>query len=478
MKNTIELWDKVHFTEDTIPVKIGDRKVELDIFSKITFKDGSTDVQIICLPFTSLYQDIVQKVTEDSFNFQDFNNLISFLSDLHDKIVRLFQIKASKLRINPAPGQIIMPVDPIFKKILDTIEVNFSNIGRFFESTEIKQGIDNYYNPSRKLWYLQNAEIIYKIYLSCLLFIESLTNYHIHKGVPLHMLGLIYGNSGRIMEMLPQLGMTLKEDRSIKISGAGDNLLEFLNKQISLEFQDTYETIKDDFKSYTDFQRLPDDIYDIFDDLRKNVSNFPENALIFLNQKFSFMQPFLKNYMIFDDVFTSFLRMDLLIFFTGFIETLLKRVLNSSDTIMRLINNFNSFLPFNMKELNIAQNHSFNSYQIFTQTHNYNAPDYYQDFCDFILSLTPINTTDQTKLDISSDEKLSTFQASMILWRTRNKFHHDFYFSPDFTQISIRDDVPKILKYLSNVEQLMKILFLMKYYTCLILIIKFIGKIP
>jgi len=478
MKNTVEIWDKVHFTEDTIPVKIGDRKVDLDIFSKITFKDGSTDVQIICLPFTSLYQDIVQKVTEDSFNFQDFNNLIFFLSDFHDKIVRLFQIKASKLRINPAPDQIIMPVDPIFRKVLDTIEVNFSNIGRFLESTEIKQGIDDYYNPSRKYWYLQNAEKVYEIYLSCLIFIESLTNYHIHKGVPLHMLGLIYGNSGRIIELLPQLGMTLKEDRSIKISGAADNLLKFIDKQISLEFQDIYDTVKNDFKSYPDFQNLPNKIYNVLDNLKKNVDNFPEQALILLNQKFAFMRPYLNKYAIFDDVFTSFLRMDLLIFFTGFIETVLKRVLNSSETIMPLINNFNNYLPFNIKELNRAHHHEFKSYQSFRKNHNYNAPDYYQNFCDFILGLTPINTTDKAKLDISSHEKLSSFQASMLLWQTRNRFHHDFYFSPDLTQKSIRDDIPKILKYLSDVDLLMKILLLLKYYTCLILIIKYLGKIP
>jgi len=97
---------------------------------------------------------------------------------------------------------VIYPLSLIFRKLLDTIEVNYSFIGRDLLSPEKFTGD---YDNLRIIWYQIIASYIYRSYLSVLVDIQSLTQYDIHKGVPLHMLGIIEYNSERYMEMLPYI---------------------------------------------------------------------------------------------------------------------------------------------------------------------------------------------------------------------------------------------------------------------------------
>ncbi|MFX1238672.1 MAG: hypothetical protein ACFFAS_08925 [Promethearchaeota archaeon] len=180
---------------------------------------------------------------------------------------------------------------------------------------------------------------------------------------------------------------------------------------------------------------------------------------------------YLLRYDEYEDIFSSLMRMELLVLITAFIETLLKRTINSKDLMMNLINQFNpTAYPFQIEDLNDGiLKKSLPSYGNLIARHPKTGFNSYTNHCDFILGLKGIEQYDSTKIDISSPEKLRIFQASLVCVKTRNTFHHDLNISSVDPPLSIRDDIPIPFKYLSKLSEFKKIYDLILFYLCGIL---------
>ncbi|KKN27460.1 hypothetical protein LCGC14_0864460 [marine sediment metagenome] len=438
------IWNDVEIIEEEIQVNGGKRT----FYTKILFDSN----EIINFRFTSLYNEILGKLQLNFFLYNDFSILSSFFSNFTRLNRLLFQKIATEIKDEN---------DPHFQKLLDTIEICFSPIGRrFYDSGS---------------WYLPTTEMIYWNFLQCYRDIEELTGFRVHKGVPFQMLGLIYGKSDRYMRMLSQLGMTLKEDRLSKLkSTPANNLLELLWQNPITFLKDVYDKACIDIirSNLILIKKKIPDLKDLFLDLRKNIDTFPKEALLFITQKTLFMGPYLVDLHQFDDIFSSLLRLELWMVFTAFVETLLKRILNSNDTLMSLINTFNSkALDFRCVDLQPTKaRNNIKSYDAFLKSIKNTDPNYYTKFCDYILSLAVTEPTNTSIIDISSIGKLKIFQASVILRETRNRFHHELNTSSILQQASIEDNIPDIIPYLSDVQKFNEIFKLLKYYTSFILI--------
>lgn len=199
------------------------------------------------------------------------------------------------------------------------------------------------------------------------------------------------------------------------------------------------------------------------------MSDFPDYALMFLTIKYKFMRKYLYEELSYEDIFSSVLRLELLNFFTAFIETFLRKVLQQPPTqlLFKLIDKFtdNAF-SFALKLSTNQQ--KIPSYYSFMETHSKDDPDFYQEFCDYILNLTTAESTDPSYIDISSDDKLKIFQSSMIIMQTRNSFHHELNII--LNQRSVRTGIPQTISYISEITKYNEIFEFHRFYTCLILI--------
>ena len=439
------IWNNVEIIEEEIEVNDGEK---MTVYRKIIFDSN----EIVNFRFTSLFNEILGKLQLNLFLNNDFLNLSLFFSNF---------TRLNRLLIQKIANEIKDENDPSFKRLLDTIEICFSPIGRSF------------YNAGQ--WYLQTTEMIYWNFLQCYRDIEELTGFRVHKGVPFQMLGLIYGNSDRYIRMLCQLGMTLKEDRlsKLKLTPAND-LLELLWQNTIIFLKDVYDQACVNIVGSNLIllnKKIPN-LNDLILNLRKNFDTFPKDALLFITQKNFFMGPYLIESYQYNDIFSSLLRLEFLMVFTAFVETLLKRILNSNYMLMRLVNTFNSkALNFKCVDLQPANARIYiKSYDKFLNSIQQTDPNYYTEFCDYILNLTISEPTNTSKIDISSSGKLKVFQASMILRETRNRFHHELNISSVLQQVSIEDGIPDIIPYLSDIQKFNEILRLLKYYTTFVLI--------
>lgn len=215
-------------------------------------------------------------------------------------------------------------------------------------------------------------------------------------------------------------------------------------------------------------QKQPPILKDLFSELRDKMAGFPDYALSYLTIKYQFMKKYLYEELSYNDIFSSILRVELLIFFTAFIETLLKKALQRPELLMHaLLNEFNDkALDFNCKILGQARDW-IPSYDTFLNNHNKEDPDFYQEFCKYILSLTTSEPTDINHFDIISVEKLKIFQSSMIIWQTRNRFHHELDIL--LNQTTLASGIPSTVYYISVIKEFNQILNLHMYYTSIIL---------
>ena len=448
-------------------IKLIEEEVEMDKKLKIIYKNIKFDSYTIKnFTSTSLFNNFLKKIKDGSFCLNDFQQLNEVFNDFLIKIYRLMR------KIKP---KIENQENVIFKRILDSIQYNFGPIGRKLYEQHIE-----FFNKTNLIYtaYLTYAETIYEKYLKCLYEIEKITGFKVYKGLPQHMLGMINLHSGRYMDVLPRLGMALIENRAYKIESVADDFLNFLYFYEMNLFQDIYIEVIKDFSKYPKIiQNLPDNVSKVIIKLESQIINFPENALRYLTLKFMFINRYLNEYYSYKDIFSSFLRLDFLQFFTIFIETLLKRVLNkkinSKDNISELIYEFNkNAFSFNFK-CKILKYSSLKqiipSFKLLLNEINKNKPDYI-NLCDFILNLTTKEFTIKKDLDISNREKLKIFQSSIILRETRNQFHHELNISSLAKQTSIREGIPKIYSYLREIKKYKKIFDILRYYTCLVFI--------
>ncbi len=441
------IWTDVRIIEEEIQVN-GRKTI---IYRQIFFDSK----KIIALNFTPLYSEIIGKLQLNLFLYNDYVNLSSFF----DNFTRL-----NRLLIQKVASSIKDENDTQLQNLLNTIEMCFSPLGRIFYG--------------KAPWYFPTTEMIYRYFLQCLRDIEELTGIRVHKGVPFQMLGLIFGNSDRHVRMLCQLGMTLREDRLSRLkSTPANDLLELLWQNTILFLRDVYDDACVDISgnSLLKIKKTIPSLKDLIMDLRMNMDTFPKDALLFITQKSLFMNPYLIESHQYNDIFSSLLRLELLMIFTVFIESLLKRVLNSNDMLMILINNFNSkALNFNCVDLQVEKaRKNMVSYDHYLNSIKRNDPNYYSEFCNYIFSLKVTEPTNTSKIDIKSQEKLKFFQASMILKETRNRFHHELNTSSILQQESIEDKIPIVIPYLGNVDKFNKIFTCLKYYTSFVLIYAF-----
>lgn len=199
------------------------------------------------------------------------------------------------------------------------------------------------------------------------------------------------------------------------------------------------------------------------------MTDFPVYALTYLTIKYKFMRKYLYEELDYVDVFSSILRMELLNFFTAFIETLLRKVLSQPPTqlLFNLVDLFtnNAFnFPLNLS----TYKQKITSYNAFKTAHNKTDPDFYQEFCNYILNMTITEPTDPTFIDISTDEKLKIFQSSFVIIQTRNSLHHELNII--LAQRSVRTGIPITIPYLSDIAKYKSIFELHRFFTCLILI--------
>jgi len=437
------LWENVEFLEEELDTEQGKQKV----YRLIRFNEN----EWINFNFLSIMNEFLLKMQLKTISINDIFALQSIIENLVKSNRKLFTQIGNKLKdIN----------DPHLQKILKSLEIAFSTIGR------------NLYVSSR--WYMLITEMFYKYYVQCLRDIEELTNLRVHKGVPFQMLGLIYGQTDRPIRMICQLGMTLKEDRISKLQNTPANdLLNMLRANEIIFFNDSYhEFLNDQNKGILKVTKSLPDFKNLLEYLKNQMRTFPEDSLLFITQKYIFIRPYLIEIAPFDDIFSSLLRVEFLNLFTAFIETLLKRVLISDNDLMRLINKFNKkALTFNCFDLHpqeaIITIPSYNNFR--SLYHDDRDPNYYNEFCAYILSLTITEPISNNKIDISDPIKLKILQASMILRESRNRFHHDLNTTSILQQVSIDKNIPTILPYISDVPKFNLILKYLSYYCCLIL---------
>ncbi len=347
--------------------------------------------------------------------------------------------------------------DDKFDEVMNTLDIVFSSFGLEFYR-------------SGALYYIY-AETLYTLYLSCLRKIEAITGIRVHKGVPHHMLSLIYYGTDRVLRMFGQIGSTFIEDRLTGISNTpADSFLNIIEgKQISF-FEEQYNIIiNGSVVNLLNLNKPIPTMKELIEYLKSNMNDFPDYALTYLTIKYKFIRKYLYEELGYTDVFSSILRMELLNFFTAFIETLLRKVLQQPPThvLFSLMDIFtDKAFQFPLKISNNRQ--KISSYNSFMVKHNKDDLDFYQEFCDYLLNLTITESTDSNFIDISTQEKLKIFQSSMIIIQTRNSLHHELNIV--LNQRSVRTGIPVTIPYLSDIKKYKKNFELHQFFTCLILI--------
>ncbi len=440
-------WENIIINEGTIKNQ-SDGNI-ISIFLNIEFQNDFGDILIIPnLVFHKIFPQLNEKIQKDTFTNQDFHRLLLSFENFTNNIIFLFRKIGTKLNNQR---------DEKFDIIINTLDLVFSSFGLEFYR-------------SGGFYYLY-AETSYTLYLSCLLKIEKITGIRVHKGVPHHMLSLIYYNSDRVMRMFGQIGSTLIEDRLTGISNTpADNLLNIVEgEQISF-FEEQYNLlINSDIVNLLNINKKIPTFKELIDYLKNNMRDFPDYALTYLTIKYKFMKKYLYEELGYVDVFSSVLRLELLNFFTAFIETLLRKVLQQPPTklLFSLVDLFtdNAF-TFPLKLSNNRQ--KITSYDSFMIAHNKDDPDFYQEFNNYILNMTITEPTDSNFIDISSNEKLKIFQSSMIIIQTRNSLHHELNII--LNQRSVRTGIPITISYLSDIAKYKRIFELHQFGTCLILL--------
>ncbi len=440
-------WENIIINEGTIKNQ-SDGNI-ISIFLNIEFQNDFGDILIIPnLVFHKIFPQLNEKIQKDTFTNQDFHRLLLSFENFTNNIIFLFRKIGTKLNNQR---------DEKFDIIINTLDLVFSSFGLEFYR-------------SGGFYYLY-AETLYTLYLSCLLKIEKITGIRVHKGVPHHMLSLIYYNSDRVMRMFGQIGSTLIEDRLTGISNTpADNLLNIVEgEQISF-FEEQYNLlINSDIVNLLNINKKIPTFKELIDYLKNNMRDFPDYALTYLTIKYKFMKKYLYEELGYVDVFSSVLRLELLNFFTAFIETLLRKVLQQPPTklLFSLVDLFtdNAF-TFPLKLSNNRQ--KITSYDSFMIAHNKDDPDFYQEFNNYILNMTITEPTDSNFIDISSNEKLKIFQSSMIIIQTRNSLHHELNII--LNQRSVRTGIPITISYLSDIAKYKRIFELHQFGTCLILL--------
>lgn len=442
-KNNPDAWVDVKLNEADFKTEIGD----ISNYRFIEFNLNGNTLIISNLYYNAIFLETIEKIRKNTFTQQDFNRLFLFFELFTNNLIFLFQ------KVSP---NLTDRNDATFLKILKTIEICFSPLCLEF-----------YFKGQ---YYFLCAETFYSIYLSLLRKIEEITKFRIHKGVPLHMLGLIYKQTDRIMRMFCQLGATLDEDRKTGITGTpADALLDEIHRDENQLFEESYNEVKyDNNTNIFNMQKQPPILKDLFPELRDKIAGFPDYALSYLAIKSQFMKKYLYEELGYNDIFSSILRVELLIFFTAFIETLLKKALQRPEFLMHaLLNEFNDkALDFNCKILGQARDW-IPSYDTFLNNHNKEDSNFYQEFCKYILNLTISEPTDTNHFDITSIEKLKIFQSCMIVWQTRNRFHHELDIL--LNQTTLTSGIPSTVHYISDIKEFNQILNLHKYYASIIL---------
>ena len=443
----VDPWENIIFNEGSVNNQIDGNLIS--IFLNLEFQNEYGDTIFIPnLVFHKMYNQILEKIQKDNFTNQDFHRLYLSIDNFISNLVFLFRKIGPKLN-----GQ----RDDKFDKVMNTLDLVFSSFG-----LEFYRGGGFYY---------KYAETLYTVYLSCLRRIETITRIRVHKGVPHHMLSLIYYKSDRVMRMFGQIGSTLIEDRLTGISNTpADSFLDIIEgEQISF-FEEQYNIIvNNSVINLLNINKPIPTLKVLIEYLKSNMSDFPDYALMFLTIKYKFMRKYLYEELSYEDIFSSVLRLELLNFFTAFIETFLRKVLQQPPTqlLFKLIDKFtdNAF-SFALKLSTNQQ--KIPSYYSFMETHSKDDPDFYQEFCDYILNLTTAESTDPSYIDISSDDKLKIFQSSMIIMQTRNSFHHELNII--LNQRSVRTGIPQTISYISEITKYNEIFEFHRFYTCLILI--------
>lgn len=91
-----------------------------------------------------------------------------------------------------------------------------------------------------------------------------------------------------------------------------------------LFFNKTYQDfLKDQKSNIVNISKSSPDLIQLIEYLRKNMTTFPEDVLLFITQKYIFLTPYLNEITQFNDIFSSLLRVEFLNLLTAFIETLL-----------------------------------------------------------------------------------------------------------------------------------------------------------
>lgn len=440
-------WENLIINESTIENKSNGNLIS--IFLNIEFQNDFGDTLIIPnLVYHKIFAQLTEKIQKDTFNNQDFHRLLLSFENFTNNIIFLFRKIAAKLNKQR---------DDNFDKIINTLDLVFSSFGlEFYQSGG---------------FYYLFAETLYNIYLSCLRELEKITSIRVHKGVPHHMLSLIYYNSDRVMRMFGQIGSTLIEDRLTGISNTpADNLLNIVEAEQFTFFEEQYNLlIQSDVVNLLNVNKTIPTFRELIDYLKKNMSDFPDYALTYLTIKYKFMKKYLYEELGYVDIFSSILRLELLNFFTAFIETLLRKVLRQPPTkvLFGLVDLFtDDAFTFPLKLSN--NNEKVTSYASFMSAHNKDDPDYYQEFNNYILNMTITEPTDSNFIDISSNEKLKIFQSSMIIMQTRNSLHHELNII--LSQRSVRTGIPITIPYLSEIAKYRRIFELHQFFTCIILL--------
>ena len=445
-----QLWEGIDLKE--MVVKHYETNKDEIIFSKIQFDFPISRYQkerkIIRTPFVMKeIQDIMQKTEIKEFTFSDYEVLKDIINEFVINIKHLFMTLKNK-NINSN--------DAILQKIMKTVHGNFSTLGLFF----FRKG---YY-------YFDVSKMIYHYYYQCLFDIEYQININIGKGVPRFMIGLIYANTEHYMWVLPQLGMTLTEDRKANYRGTADKLYRNMYAEEYFFLNEVYEEVKNDFGRYQKMiSNLPESIVKLNIRLKEEYPNFPEHVLLFCAQKHRSMRIFNLDFDPYEDIFTCIMRIELLMVLTAFVETILKKILNSNDSLHSLINDFND-KAFNFKLGQLSNVEQYiPSYTASLGKYIKNSKEYYSAFYDYILNLETDEPT-TPDIDISSIEGLKVFKSSIILWILRNQIHHNLDISSVVDSISIRENVPQVFNFLSDIKKFNQIYKFIRYYICLILI--------
>jgi len=440
-------WENIIFNEGAFKNQ-SDGNIIL-IFLNIEFQNDFGDIIIIPnLVYEKIFLQLSEKIQKDIFTNQDFHRLQLSCENLTTNIIFLFRKIGTKLN-NQRDGK--------FDKIINTIDLVFSSFGLEFYR-------------SGGFYYLY-AETLYTLYLSCLREIEKITGIRVHKGVPHQMLSLIYYKSDRVMRMFGQIGSTLIEDRLTGISNTpADNFLDIIEREQILFLEDQYnKIISSNFINLLNKNKPVPTLDVLIEYLKNNMNDFPNYALTFLTTKYNFMRKYLYEELSYVDVFSSILRLELLNFFTAFIETLLRKVLQQPPTqlLFGLMDIFtdNAFI-FPLKLSNNRE--KITSYNSFMIAHSKGDSDFYQEFSNYILNMIIAEPTDSNFIDISTNEKLKIFQSSMIIIQTRNSLHHELNII--LGQRSVRTGIPVTIPYLSDIAKYKRIFELHQFFTCLILL--------